>query len=178
MKKNKTYKTYKVSFSNDSIKKEREFRLFQKILDKQLRLNNLTFPTWKKDLTTVDWQCAIMVEAGELLESFGYKWWKKTKKDIENVKVELIDILHFVISNLLTFFSKKRQDYLVVKAYIEFIKGFRNEYLDIKTNFHFKKTLLEMIRNNQKEDEVIRQLFYLAKIFKFLDMNFEDVYRA
>jgi len=32
---------------------------------------------------------------------------EKTEKDIENIKVELIDILHFVISNLLSFFTKK-----------------------------------------------------------------------
>jgi len=73
-------KSYKIVFTNDSIKKEEEYRLFQKMLDKQTKLNDLTFPTWKKDLTTVDWQCAIVAEAGELLESFGYKWWKKRKK--------------------------------------------------------------------------------------------------
>jgi len=35
-----------------------------------------------------------------------------------------------------------------------------------------------MIHNNQREDEIINQLFYLGKMFKFLDMSFEDVYRA
>ena len=45
-----------------------------------------------------NWNSAIIAESGELLDSLGYKWWKKQEPDMENVKVEAIDLLHFVIS--------------------------------------------------------------------------------
>jgi dimeric dUTPase (all-alpha-NTP-PPase superfamily) len=41
---------------------------------------------------------AIKDEVRELEESIAWKWWRKDKKDMENVRVELIDILHFVMS--------------------------------------------------------------------------------
>ena len=45
-----------------------------------------------------DWQNAILVEVGELLEAEGYQWWKKTEVDREGIGIELVDILHFVLS--------------------------------------------------------------------------------
>lgn len=45
-----------------------------------------------------DWQNAILVEVGELLEAEGYQWWKKTEVDHEGIGIELVDILHFVLS--------------------------------------------------------------------------------
>lgn len=45
-----------------------------------------------------DWQAAILVEVGELLEAEGYQWWKKTEVDTEGIGIELVDILHFVLS--------------------------------------------------------------------------------
>lgn len=45
-----------------------------------------------------DWQAAILVEVGELLEAEGYQWWKKAEADHEGIGIELVDILHFVLS--------------------------------------------------------------------------------
>ena len=45
-----------------------------------------------------DWQAAILVEVGELLEAEGYQWWKKTEVDHDGIGIELVDILHFVLS--------------------------------------------------------------------------------
>lgn len=41
---------------------------------------------------------ALMVEAGEFLTEYGYKWWKKTYSSIERAKLELVDMLHFMLS--------------------------------------------------------------------------------
>lgn len=46
----------------------------------------------------LNWIDAIFAEAGELIESTGYKWWKKTDLDVENCKTELVDIWHFLMS--------------------------------------------------------------------------------
>ena len=62
--------------------------------------NNLNTVTeyYNKDL---GWPEAVVAEAGELLESCNYKWWKKQTIDKDNVLMELVDIWHFVMSGIL-----------------------------------------------------------------------------
>ena len=43
---------------------------------------------------------AILVETAEMFDSSQYKWWKESELDSENIKTELIDIWHFVLSLL------------------------------------------------------------------------------
>ena len=47
-----------------------------------------------------DWYRAIWIECGELVEHYGYKWWKKQTPDMDQVKLEAIDIWHFGMSAL------------------------------------------------------------------------------
>jgi dimeric dUTPase (all-alpha-NTP-PPase superfamily) len=47
------------------------------------------------------WYRAIWVECAELLDHFGWKWWKKQTPDADQVKLELVDIWHFGLSILL-----------------------------------------------------------------------------
>ena len=47
------------------------------------------------------WYRAIWVECAEMLDHYGWKWWKKQTPDIEQVTLELIDIWHFGLSILL-----------------------------------------------------------------------------
>jgi dimeric dUTPase (all-alpha-NTP-PPase superfamily) len=44
---------------------------------------------------------AVWVECAELLEHFGWKWWKGHEPDLEQVKLEIIDIWHFGLSEIM-----------------------------------------------------------------------------
>jgi len=44
---------------------------------------------------------AIWVECAELLDHFGWKWWKHQSTDLEQVKLEIVDIWHFGLSQLI-----------------------------------------------------------------------------
>ncbi|MEQ8691133.1 MAG: dUTP diphosphatase [Pseudomonadales bacterium] len=44
---------------------------------------------------------AVWVECAEMLDHFGWKWWKAQAPDLEQVKLELVDIWHFALSELL-----------------------------------------------------------------------------
>ena len=44
------------------------------------------------------WHRAIMVEAVEALEHYGWKWWKKQEPDFAQARIELVDIWHFALS--------------------------------------------------------------------------------
>lgn len=48
---------------------------------------------------------AVVVEVGEALDHYGWKWWKKQSIDLEQVQIELIDVLHFMLSSTLVRFD-------------------------------------------------------------------------
>lgn len=60
-----------------------------------------------------NWYMAILAEVGEAIDSTSYKWWKKTEADLDNLKVEIVDILHFALSSDL---SRYGHDAIVNKA--------------------------------------------------------------
>lgn len=44
---------------------------------------------------------AIWVECAEMLDHYGWKWWKKQTADLDQVKLELVDIWHFALSEMI-----------------------------------------------------------------------------
>ena len=44
---------------------------------------------------------AAMVESVEAIEHHGWKWWKAQQKDLPQLQMELVDIWHFALSELL-----------------------------------------------------------------------------
>ncbi|MEE9253785.1 MAG: dUTP diphosphatase [Pseudomonadales bacterium] len=44
---------------------------------------------------------AVWIECAELLDHFGWKWWKGHEPDLEQVKLEIVDIWHFGLSELM-----------------------------------------------------------------------------
>lgn len=44
---------------------------------------------------------AIWVECAEMLDHYGWKWWKQQDPDLDQVKLELVDIWHFALSELM-----------------------------------------------------------------------------
>lgn len=44
---------------------------------------------------------AAVVEGAEAMEHHGWKWWKKQTCDLEQLRMELVDIWHFILSHLL-----------------------------------------------------------------------------
>ena len=58
---------------------------------------------------------ATVVEAVEAIAKQGYKWWKKETTDFDGIKLELVDILHFTLSD----FLRRHKDMRVVVAKYE-----------------------------------------------------------
>lgn len=74
----------------------------EKLLAMQDQLNSYIHPEWKKQ--NFDWNFAIIDECREIKEHLGWKWWKEnyqcglTDANRKQVQLEVIDILHFVLS--------------------------------------------------------------------------------
>ena len=61
--------------------------------------NTSVHPQWRT--TGFAYYRAVWVECAELLDHFGWKWWKRQQPDLEQVKLELVDIWHFGMSDLM-----------------------------------------------------------------------------
>jgi hypothetical protein len=68
------------------------------MLDMQHRMNTRVNADWIAQ--GFAWYRAIWIECGELMEHYGYKWWKKHQPDMEQVRLEVVDIWHFGMSAL------------------------------------------------------------------------------
>ena len=69
------------------------------MLELQDSMNTKVNANWQTQ--GYEWYRAIWVECAELLDHYGWKWWKKQSPDTEQVALELIDIWHFGLSILL-----------------------------------------------------------------------------
>ena len=61
--------------------------------------NRQVHPDWRTN--RYEYYRAVWIECAELLDHFGWKWWKKQSPDLSQVKLELVDIWHFGLSELL-----------------------------------------------------------------------------
>jgi len=66
------------------------------MLEMQEGMNSKVNPNWVA--ANNDWHRAIQVEAVEAIEHHGWKWWKKQECDMAQLRMELIDIWHFILS--------------------------------------------------------------------------------
>ena len=69
------------------------------MLDLQDAMNTKVNASWREQ--GFSWYRAIWVECAELMDHYGWKWWKKQTPDMDQVKLELVDIWHFGLSILL-----------------------------------------------------------------------------
>lgn len=71
----------------------------QIMLDLQNDMNKKVHADWQDQ--NFAWYRAIWIECAEMLDHYGWKWWKKQEPDVEQVVLELIDIWHFGLSILI-----------------------------------------------------------------------------
>lgn len=71
---------------------------FITMLTMQDKMNQKVHPEWIGQ--HFEWYRALWIECGELIEHYGYKWWKKQTPDMDQVKLEVVDIWHFGMSAL------------------------------------------------------------------------------
>jgi dimeric dUTPase (all-alpha-NTP-PPase superfamily) len=61
--------------------------------------NRQVHPDWR--VQRYPYYRAVWVECAELLDHFGWKWWKHQPPDADQVKLEVVDIWHFGLSDLM-----------------------------------------------------------------------------
>ncbi|MCU5773031.1 dUTP diphosphatase [Winslowiella arboricola] len=71
----------------------------QVMLNLQDSINSVIDQNWREKAHP--WYRAIWTECAEMLEHVGWKWWKYTEKDFEQIHLEIVDIWHFALSEML-----------------------------------------------------------------------------
>ena len=82
------------------------------MLELQQELNDATNGLeWEEGLTKngkkIDWRRCIYLESSELVDSYPWKHWKNINAtpDYANIKIEIVDIWHFVMSEALRLYK-------------------------------------------------------------------------
>jgi len=139
------------------------------LLDLQDRLNNNTAGTnWKKGIASngkkIYWDICILTECAEILESTTYKHWKDVSRqpDIENIKIEIVDILHFILSSYL-----ERYD---IKVVIDILVNSESRVMDkmVYSDDDTIKTTKALMYC------VLYDFNYMFSTFKYLVANIPD----
>ncbi len=116
-----------------------------------------------------DWYRAIWIESAELMDHHGWKWWKHQQCDLEQVKLELIDIWHFGLSIIIT----KQGDNEQISNQIE--QTLLNALSQDHSDYNFLKTVETFASNTLKTEDFSIELF--AAMMKGCDMDVDDLYR-
>lgn len=69
------------------------------MLQMQDKMNRKVHAEWRQQ--GFEWYRAIWIECAELMDHYGWKWWKKQTPERDQVVLELIDIWHFGLSDML-----------------------------------------------------------------------------
>lgn len=69
------------------------------MLRMQDAMNSRVNPDWRNAGNA--WYRAIWTECAEMLDHYGWKWWKHQEPDLAQVHLELVDIFHFAMSEAL-----------------------------------------------------------------------------
>lgn len=71
----------------------------QTMFQLQAAMNYRVDPNWT--YARYPYLRAVVVEAAEAIEHHGWKWWKQQHRDLGQLQMELVDIWHFLLSEIL-----------------------------------------------------------------------------
>ena len=137
------------------------------MLSMQNQLNVTVHPDWHKQ--GFKWTRAIMVEGVEALDHYGWKWWKKQEPDLAQVRIELVDIWHLIMSHYIEHYSPHS---VPLEQHLEAV--FKNGPLDYLVESDPRKSF-ELLIAYAAMGEIHMQAFLaLAAQCK---LPFDDMYR-
>jgi len=134
------------------------------MLEMQDAMNSRVNPDWRQAGNA--WYRAIWTECAEMLDHYGWKWWKHQQPDLEQVQLELVDIMHFAMSDYLL----QDSDNTAVAARIE------AELSDPRQAQDIRAAIEVMAQTTIAQQSMHFSDF--ANIMALIEMDFEQLYRT
>ncbi len=143
---------------------------------------------WENGLTkngkTIDWRRCIWLEAAELVESYPWKHWKNinAEPDYANIKIEAVDIWHFVMSEALRQFAiynlgniaDLSKAIMSTEEYADFVSGAKPKLKDHYDEIKEVEELVKLLFGKASIEEWTAQ-FYRVALIAGLDLD--ELYR-
>lgn len=129
------------------------------IYECQDALNQMVNPDWMN--AGYNWVRAAWVEAAELQDHLGYKHWKKQTPNMEQAGLEVVDLLHFAVSDML-------QNRVSVDSFIEM------------TALAMRAPLrpVEADEKEEKQRKLVAVDSFVESVLTYDEVTAADVYRV
>lgn len=133
------------------------------MLSLQEKMNQKVNANWREQ--GFEWYRAIWTECAELMDHYGWKWWKDQPADIEQSKLELVDIWHFALS---IFLSEHDDE-------AEIVRRIEADWHENNSDQHFRE-LLENFTLDVLQTKSFNTKGF-CNLLVALDMPFDELYR-
>ena len=127
-------------------------------------MNSKINPEWRQ--AGNEWYRAIWIECAEMLDHYGGKWWKHQQPDMDQVILEIVDIWHFMLSDMLEKTSDKEK--LAENLAEQFSESAQADNIPLAIESLASKTLL----SKSAEVPAFKQLM------SAVSLSVDDLYRG
>jgi len=149
----------------------------KQMLQLQQQLNDATGGIgWEQGYTNkgkpIDWRRCMYLEAAELVDSYPWKHWKNidAQPDYDNIKIEIVDIWHFVMSEALRDYKINERgdiDQLTVAitglpAYQVFASNTTGELLDVFEQISIIESFLKSLFTKEEILDIMDEFFKMS----------------
>ncbi len=153
--------------------------MLETMLKLQQKLNDDTNGLgWERGVTNrgkvINWRRCIWLESAELVESYPWKHWKSidAQPNYENIRIEIVDIWHFVMSEALRLNRVERnenikqlaQDISSTKAYQEFLSQKEEIPRDIYKQIEIVESFVASVFAKDSIEDLTASFFEVARV--------------
>ncbi len=129
----------------------------------QEEMNTRVHDSWRDQ--NFEWYRAIWIECAELMDHYGYKWWKLQEPDMAQVQLEVVDIWHFGMSCLLQ--NEPDKDSVASR-----IASSWNEEKTVSTDF---RTVVEALASETLNSQTF-SISIFSDLCDFSELSFLQLY--
>jgi C_GCAxxG_C_C family probable redox protein len=134
------------------------------MLELQDAMNCKVNPDWRD--AGYPWYRAIWTECAEMLDHYGWKWWKHQKPDMQQVHLELVDIWHFALSDLILHNDNME------KAAEQALEGLSRQAGDIDFRSSIEHLAMASIQHQSAD------IGRFAEVMKAADLGFDELFKT
>lgn len=141
------------------------------MLQMQDAMNSRVNPDWRS--SNNEWYRAIWTECAEMLDHYGWKWWKHQQPELDQVKLELVDIFHFALSDCWLKNSSAEEAANQISTELAGYDTSANNSADTSADFRLaiEKMAMQTLQNRSMHFSDFSMLMQL------MDMDFDELYR-
>lgn len=152
--------------------KETLRRQIREMLELQDKMNTRVHAEWRKQNNP--WFRAIWTECAEMMDHHGWKWWKKQVPDMEQVKLEVVDIWHFGLSYFLQYTHPLSSD--DIEDLVEHMTAEWKAVTIPSTSLEVLPAVEELAASALAEGEFNIHIFF--EIMRACGMTMDDLYKG